>query len=97
MTNTQSFIAGKSISGRVSAEAMLDVETVADLLSCSTRHVYRMADAGRMPRPLKLGRLIRWRRSAVESWIADGCPSVRRRGRRQIECGIADAGKGGGR
>ncbi len=56
---------------------LLDVQTVADLLQCSTRHVYRLADAGKMPGPLKLGALVRWRRAAVLAWIDDGCPSVR--------------------
>ncbi len=46
--------------------ALLDVEAVARLLSCSTRHVRRLADSGRMPWPLKLGTLIRWKRSEVE-------------------------------
>ena len=64
--------------GRASVEAMLDVRTVADLLDCSARHVYRLADAGRMPRPIKLGKLVRWRRSAVEAWLADDCPLVRK-------------------
>jgi len=62
--------------------AMLDVKSVADLLSCSTRHVYRLSDAGRMPRPAKLGSLVRWSRLAIESWIADGCPSMRKAVRR---------------
>jgi len=64
--------------GTVRSSAMLDVSAVADLLSCSTRHVYRLADAGRMPRPVKLGSLVRWSRVAVEAWIAEGCPSCRR-------------------
>lgn len=39
----------------LSAE-LLDVRSVAARLGgCSTRHVYRLADAGRMPRPIKLG------------------------------------------
>jgi excisionase family DNA binding protein len=58
---------------------MLDVRAVAALLDCSVRHVYRLADAGRMPRPVKLGALVRWRRAEVESWIADGCPAVTKR------------------
>ena len=61
--------------------ALLDVQAVAALLSCSTRHVYRLADAGRMPSPVKLGALVRWPRLAVETWLADGCPSVRKGGR----------------
>lgn len=55
--------------------AMLTVDQVAALLGCSARHVYRLADMGRMPRPVKLGALVRWPRAVIESWIAAGCPS----------------------
>ena len=48
--------------------AMLNVGDVADILRCSARTVYRLADAGRMPRPVKLGALVRWNREAVEAW-----------------------------
>ena len=58
--------------------ALIDVGAVAKLLSCSARHVYRMADSGSMPRPVKLGALVRWSRTAIESWIADGCPLCRK-------------------
>ena len=58
--------------------AMLSVDDVAELyLNCSARHVRRLADAGRMPRPIKLGSLVRWPRLVIEQWIADGCPNVR--------------------
>lgn len=60
-----------------SESALLDVEQVASLLRCSTRHVYRLADVGRMPRSIKLGSLVRWRRGEVLDWIAAGCPKVR--------------------
>jgi predicted DNA-binding transcriptional regulator AlpA len=68
--------------------ALLDVQAVAGMLGCSPRHVYRMADRGAMPRPVRLGSLIRWRRSTgdamtgVEDWIAAACPSCREGGRR---------------
>jgi excisionase family DNA binding protein len=57
---------------------LLDVQAVAQLLACSPRHVYRLADAGKMPPPVRLGALVRWPRAAVEEWIAAGCPVVRR-------------------
>ena len=64
--------------------ALLDVREVAAMLSCSVRHVYRLADAGRLPAPVKLGALVRWPRREIEQWIAAGCPScksaVRRHG-----------------
>lgn len=59
---------------------LIDVRVVARLLSCSTRHVYRLADAGRMPGPLKLGALVRWKRQEIQDWIACGCKPVTRRG-----------------
>ena len=57
--------------------AMLAVDDVAGLLACSARHVYRLADLGRMPRPVKLGALVRWSRAAVLAWVEQGCPSCR--------------------
>lgn len=57
--------------------ALLDVEQVAALLRCSSRHVYRLSDSGKLPRPLKLGALVRWNRTTVLNWISDGCPPVR--------------------
>jgi excisionase family DNA binding protein len=57
---------------------MLSVDDVAEIyLNCSARHVRRLADAGRMPKPIKLGSLVRFLRTDVEQWIADGCPNVR--------------------
>jgi excisionase family DNA binding protein len=64
------------------ANCLLDVESVAEMLNVSTRHVYRLADAGRMPRPLKLGGANRWDRDALSRWIADGCPRCDGRGKR---------------
>jgi excisionase family DNA binding protein len=60
-----------------SAAALLDVRQVAMLLHCSPRHVYRLADAGRMPRPRRLASLVRWSRAEVEQWVDAGCPPVR--------------------
>lgn len=53
---------------------LIDVQTVADLLSCSTRTVYRLADAGKMPQPLRLGKLVRWRHKDMSAWLDAGCP-----------------------
>jgi excisionase family DNA binding protein len=56
------------------SQQLLDVRAVARLLDCSVRHVYRLADGGRMPPPLKLGALVRWRRSDIEQWLTAGAP-----------------------
>ncbi len=56
---------------------LLDVKDVAALLNCGERTVYRQADAGRIPRPVKLGSLVRWRREELLDWLTAGCPSCR--------------------
>jgi excisionase family DNA binding protein len=66
----------------VSAQ-LLDLKAVAILLGgCSRRHIVRLADANRMPRPIRLGSLVRWRRAELEAWIDAGCPSQQPAGRR---------------
>ena len=60
---------------------LLDVRQVAARLGCSTRHALRMADSGRMPAPLKLGALSRWRRDELTDWVNAGCPSTRKGGK----------------
>ncbi len=68
-------------SGLTAFAELLDVKAVAALLGgCSTRHVYRLSDSGRMPRPIHLGSLIRWRRAELLRWLNDGCPSEPREG-----------------
>ena len=54
---------------------MLKVEDVATMLAISTRQVFRLADCGKMPRPLKLGGAVRWRIGDVQTWIDKGCPN----------------------
>jgi len=53
-----------------------DVKGFAEMLTCSPRTVYRLSDSGEMPRPVKVGRLVRWRRKDLEDWIADDCRRV---------------------
>ena len=60
-----------------STATLIDVRRVAALLGCSPRHVQRLVDVGRMPRPIRLGRLQRWHSAEIESWVAAGCPSCR--------------------
>ncbi len=61
---------------RIAAE-LLSAEQVAELLQCSERHVYRLSDSNRLPRPVRLGALVRWPRRAILEWIDSGCPAQR--------------------
>lgn len=77
-------------------QRLLSVAKVANLLGCSQRGVWRYRDAGRMPAAISLGRLVRWRQTDIEAWIADGCPDVKRRNwTPSTACTGACAGKGG--
>lgn len=60
---------------RVPAE-LLDVNQIATMIGVSGRTVYRLADHKKMPRPLKIGVLNRWRAQEVRDWIDDGCPPM---------------------
>lgn len=80
MSESFSTVAGGRTAGQDKPpveSVLLDVDQVAGLLRCSSRHVYRLTDGGRMPRPVKLGALVRWRAAEIREWIASGCPSVR--------------------
>jgi len=64
----------ESTTPKSSELTLLDIHSVAKLLGCSPRHVRRLADAGKMSRPVKLGALVRWNRQVIENWIKEGCP-----------------------
>ncbi len=50
--------------------AAIDADVIAAVLSCSTRHVHRMAKEGRLPAPLRIGQLMRWRVGTIRAWLA---------------------------
>lgn len=56
--------------GSVQAE-YLSAAGLARLLDCSVRHVWRLRDSGHLPAPVKLGRLVRWRRAAVDLFLQE--------------------------
>ena len=58
---------------------LIGVDKVAELLECSLRTVYRLADCGQLPRPRKVGSLVRWSVGEIRKWVQEGCPKQRRR------------------
>ena len=60
---------------RGAAPALLDACGVAVYLSIPRRSVYRLAAAGRIPRPIRLGASLRWIRAQLDEWVAQGCPT----------------------
>jgi predicted DNA-binding transcriptional regulator AlpA len=55
------------------ADRLLGIPEVAGACGVSPRSVRRYFESGRMPRPVKVSGLIRWRKSDIEAWLADGC------------------------
>lgn len=53
----------------------LSADEVAAMLGISRAHVWKLASSGRMPRPIRLGRAVRWDRKNLEAWLAAGAPS----------------------
>ena len=61
-------------------DKLVSAGQVAEMLGVSLRGIWRMRDGGRLPVPVTLGRLVRWRESDISAWIGAGCPDVRRTG-----------------
>lgn len=57
-----------------STPRLLRKSDLAKQLSISERHVERLAQAGHLPPPIRLGRVVRYSSAAIEAWILDGCP-----------------------
>lgn len=52
---------------------LLSVREVAELCGVSQRTIFRLSDAGKMPKPIRLNTSVRWNREEVELWITSGC------------------------
>lgn len=52
----------------------LSANEVAEMLGISRAHVWRLLSSGRIPRPVRLGRSVRWNRKTLEDWLEAGGP-----------------------
>ena len=59
------------------SDDLYDVKRVAQKLFCSTRHVRRLIDMGKLPAPVRVGSLLRWSPSTIDQWVQAGCPAAR--------------------
>jgi excisionase family DNA binding protein len=55
---------------------LLTTKQAAELLSIGERTLWRHSRSGIAPRPIKIGGLIRYKRSELLQWIDTGCPMV---------------------
>jgi predicted DNA-binding transcriptional regulator AlpA len=52
----------------------LAANDVAKMLGISERHLWALNSSGRLPRPLRLGRAVRWPVEELRAWLAAGAP-----------------------
>ena len=48
---------------------LLTVEQVAQLTTLGVRTIWSLVSEGSFPRPVKIGRATRWRRSQIMAWV----------------------------
>jgi excisionase family DNA binding protein len=54
-------------------EPMLGMDDLAALLRCNRRTLERLRSAGKLPQPdIHIGRMPRWKRSTIETWVERG-------------------------
>lgn len=58
----------------VSEPLALTARDVARLLNVSPRHVATLHATGRLPRPVRFGRSVRWNAEELREWLAAGAP-----------------------
>jgi excisionase family DNA binding protein len=54
--------------------ATYDVRDMASMLKLSERTIGRMVAANAIPGLIRIGKAVRFSRSAVDAWIKKGCP-----------------------
>jgi predicted DNA-binding transcriptional regulator AlpA len=58
------------------AVEMVNARTAAAIVGVSRRSWWRFVADGRAPKPIRLGRCVRWRLVEIKNWIKDGCISA---------------------
>jgi excisionase family DNA binding protein len=59
--------------------ALITAQEVSRMLKISTRTLWRLLSAHKVPEPIRLGGLVRWRHDDLKNWIAAGCPPMQSR------------------
>ena len=54
---------------------LISAREAAALLGIGRRTFYRLHSSGRVPLPVRLGGVVRWRLEELQRWTQAGCPS----------------------
>lgn len=52
-------------------DQLIDMTFITNLLQMTDKWIYKLIKDGSFPKPIKLGRSSRWRKSEVESWLQE--------------------------
>ena len=52
-------------------DQLIDMAFITSLLQMADKWIYKLIKDGSFPKPIKLGRSSRWRKSEVESWLQE--------------------------
>ena len=58
------------------APLLISAEELAKLMHVSERTLWRLLSAGKVPKPVRIGRNTRWKLAEVTDWIERGCPAA---------------------
>ena len=53
---------------------LVDSKEVSKLLKVSSRTIWSMLATGRMLKPIRIGRSVRWSYDEIKAWVEAGCP-----------------------
>lgn len=53
---------------------VLSAMRLSQRLGVSLRHIRRMDSAGKLPRPVRLGKVVLWKVDEINSWLNAGAP-----------------------
>ena len=54
---------------------LVDSKQACKLLKVSERKLWQMWNSDVMPKPMKIGRVVRWSREDLVKWVQEGCPT----------------------
>lgn len=63
-----------TLSPSLSESLAVSAIEAAEMLHVSERHIWALQSSGRIPRPVKLGRCVRWPVDELRDWLAAGAP-----------------------
>jgi excisionase family DNA binding protein len=58
------------------ASPLMTAEELSKLLQVSERTVWRLNSGHEIPKPVRFGGTVRWRREEIAEWIKAGCPPL---------------------